>query len=147
VGGAPKIGQNRTRAPLNPANRAPDGALVDARHRTSPRATGHRKQQASVMKQRLILSFAATLLAAATPASAHAGCDAKLDALDARIAEARAAHAEDRIARLRAVRERVRHFCAHGRAHASAAHASAPAAPTSSAPPDAASRPTARQPA
>ncbi|AJY19850.1 MULTISPECIES: DUF1090 family protein [Burkholderia] len=101
-----------------------------------------------MMKQRPIYLFAAALLAAAAPAAlARTGCDAKLDALDARIAEARAAHAEDRIARLRAVRERVRHFCAHGRAHASAAHASAPAAPTSSAPPDAASRPTARQPA
>jgi hypothetical protein len=145
VGGAPKIGQNRTRAPLNPANRAPDGALVDARHRTSPRATGHRKQQASVMKQRLTLSFAATLLAAATPASAHAGCDAKLDALDARIAEARAAHAEDRIARLRAVRERVRHFCARG--HGQAPADPGPAARASGTTQDAASKPAAQEPA
>ncbi|KWA46186.1 hypothetical protein WL27_05005 [Burkholderia multivorans] len=106
-----------------------------------------------MIKQRPIYLFAAALLAVAAPAAlARTGCDAKLDSLDARIAEARAAHAEDRIARLRAVRERVRHFCAHGRAHASAAHASAahastPGAPTSSAPPDAASQPRARQPA
>ncbi|MBY4829851.1 DUF1090 family protein [Burkholderia dolosa] len=98
-----------------------------------------------MMKQRLTLSFAATLLAAATPASAHAGCDAKLDALDARIAEARAAHAEDRIARLRAVRERVRHFCARGHGQASADPG--PAARASGTTQDAASKPAAQEPA
>ncbi|KWF70851.1 hypothetical protein WT57_10250 [Burkholderia pseudomultivorans] len=105
-----------------------------------------RKTTNTLMKQRLAPFFAATLLAAAAPAAvAHAGCEAKLDALDARIAEARAAHAEDRIARLRAVRERVRHFCARGHGHASAA--AAPADRPRGAPPEAASQPAARQPA
>ncbi|WP_175947249.1 DUF1090 family protein [Burkholderia pyrrocinia] len=85
-----------------------------------------------MMKQRLTPFFAAALLAAAAPAvAARAGCEAKLDALDARIAEARTAHAEDRVVRLRAVRERVRHFCA--RLHGTL--------------PDATSQPAARQPA
>ncbi|WP_241301782.1 DUF1090 family protein [Burkholderia stabilis] len=96
-----------------------------------------------MMKQRLTPFFAAALLAAAAPAvAAHAGCEAKLDALDARIAEARTAHAEDRVARLRAVRERVRHFCARGHGHAST-----PAARPGGTPPDAAPQPAARQPA
>ncbi|RQZ28700.1 DUF1090 family protein [Burkholderia sp. Bp9017] len=100
------------------------------------------------MKQRLTPFLAAALLAAAAPAvAARTGCEAKLDALDARIADARGAHAEDRIARLRAVRERVRHFCARGHGHASAAHAPAPAARSAPASPDAASQTTARQPA
>ncbi|NIF43527.1 hypothetical protein F3J14_22090 [Burkholderia sp. Tr-862] len=101
-----------------------------------------------MMKQRLTPFLAAALLAAATPAVAdRADCEAKLDALDARIAEARGAHAEDRIARLRAVRARVRHFCARGHGHASAAPAPAPAARSADTPPGAASRPAARQPA
>ncbi|MGN7981535.1 hypothetical protein [Burkholderia sp. 22313] len=104
-----------------------------------------------MMKQRLTPLLAAALLAAGTPAAAaRTGCEAKLDALDARIADARATHAEDRIARLRAVRERVRHFCARGHGHASAAGAPAPAARSTDAtnsPPGAASRPAARQPA
>ncbi|MFJ1212307.1 MULTISPECIES: DUF1090 family protein [Burkholderia cepacia complex] len=101
-----------------------------------------------MMKQRLTPLFAAALLAAAAPAvAAHAGCEAKLDALDTRIAEARTAHAEDRVARLRAVRERVRHFCARGHGHASAVQAPAPDARTRGTPPDATSQPVARQPA
>ncbi|WP_244108501.1 DUF1090 family protein [Burkholderia anthina] len=101
-----------------------------------------------MMKQRLTPFLAAALLAAAAPAvAARTGCEAKLDALDARIADARGAHAEDRIARLRAVRERVRHFCARGHGHASAAHAPAPAARSGRAAPDAASQPAARHPA
>ncbi|AZQ50125.1 DUF1090 family protein [Burkholderia cenocepacia] len=99
-----------------------------------------------MMKQRLTPFVAAALVAAAAPAVAAAsGCEAKLDALDARIAEARTARAEDRIARLRAVRERVRHFCARG--HASAADAPAPDAGARGMPPDATARPVARQPA
>ncbi|RQU90848.1 DUF1090 family protein [Burkholderia cenocepacia] len=101
-----------------------------------------------MMKQRLTPFLAAALLAVAAPAvAARSGCEAKLDALDARIAEARTAHAEDRIARLRAVRERVRHFCARGHGHASATGAPAPAADSRGTPPDAASQPAARQPA
>ncbi|WP_244109365.1 DUF1090 family protein [Burkholderia anthina] len=101
-----------------------------------------------MMKQRLTPFLAAALLAAAAPAvAARTGCEAKLDALDARIADARGVHAEDRIARLRAVRERVRHFCARGHGHASAAHAPAPAARSGRAAPDAASQPAARHPA
>ncbi|UXU88429.1 DUF1090 family protein [Burkholderia sp. S-53] len=101
-----------------------------------------------MMKQRLTPFFAAALLAAAAPArSAHAGCEAKLDALDARIAEARTAHAEDRVARLRAVRERVRHFCARGHGHASAVQAPAPDARSRGTPPDPTLQPVARQPA
>ncbi|WP_396329809.1 hypothetical protein [Burkholderia anthina] len=101
-----------------------------------------------MMKQRLTPFLAAALLAAAAPAvAARTGCEAKLDALDARIADARGAHAEDRIARLRAVRERVRHFCARGHGHASAAHAPAPAARPGRSAPDAASQPATRQPA
>ncbi|ABX16389.1 hypothetical protein Bmul_2705 [Burkholderia multivorans ATCC 17616] len=143
------MGQNPLRAPFSRRTERRAGASGRAAHEpAAPRPADHPEQQTSMMKQRSIYLFAAALLAAAAPAAlARTGCDAKLDALDARIAEARAAHAEDRIARLRAVRERVRHFCAHGRAHASAAHASTPAAPTSSAPPDAASQPRARQPA
>ncbi|RQS34783.1 DUF1090 family protein [Burkholderia sp. Bp8992] len=101
-----------------------------------------------MMKQRLTPFFAATLLAAAAPAvAAHASCEAKLDALDARIAEARSTHTEDRVARLRAVRERVRHFCARGHGHASAAQAPAPDARLRGTAPDATSQPVARQPA
>ncbi|KAB0635515.1 DUF1090 family protein [Burkholderia latens] len=105
-----------------------------------------------MMKQRLTPFLAAALLAAAAPAAARAGCDAKLEALDARIADARSTHAEDRIARLRAVRERVRHFCARGHGHASATQASSPAsrssdAPAATAPAAATSQPAARQPA
>jgi len=101
-----------------------------------------------MMKQRLTPFLAAGWLAAVAPAmAAPAGCEAKLDALDARIAEARGAHAEDRVARLRAVRSRVHHFCARGHGHASAAAAPTPAARSADAPPDAASRPAARQPA
>ncbi|WGY68988.1 DUF1090 family protein [Burkholderia cepacia] len=101
-----------------------------------------------MMKQRLTPLFAAALLAAAAPAVAdHASCQAKLDALDARISEARSAHAEDRVTRLRAVRERVRHFCARGHGHASAAHAPAPDSRTRGTAPDATSQPAARQPA
>ncbi|CAB3761202.1 hypothetical protein GQ57_13820 [Burkholderia sp. MSh2] len=82
-----------------------------------------------MMKQRLTPFIAAALVAASAPAvAARADCEAKLDALDARIAEARSAHAEDRVARLRAVRERVRHFCSRGHGHASAPQAPAPAA-------------------
>ncbi|MET3818685.1 hypothetical protein ABID76_001329 [Burkholderia ambifaria] len=100
------------------------------------------------MKQRLTPFLAAALLAAAAPAVAdRADCEAKLDALDTRIAEARGAHAEDRIARLRAVRARVRHFCARGHGHASATPAPAPAARSADTAPGAASRPAARQPA
>ncbi|RKU03775.1 hypothetical protein C7H84_08770 [Burkholderia sp. Nafp2/4-1b] len=101
-----------------------------------------------MMKQRLTPFLAAALLAAATPAiAARAGCEAKLDALDARIADARGTHAEERIARLRAVRARVRHFCAHGHGQASADNAPAPAARSTDTPPGAASQPPARQPA
>ncbi|NTZ05206.1 DUF1090 family protein [Burkholderia metallica] len=101
-----------------------------------------------MMKQRLTPFLAAALLAAAAPAvAARSGCEAKLDALDARIAEARTAHAEDRAARLRAVRERVRHFCARGHGHASAADALAPDAGSRGTPPDATSQPAARRPA
>ncbi|WP_080599403.1 DUF1090 family protein [Burkholderia cepacia] len=101
-----------------------------------------------MMKQRLTPFLAAALLAAAAPAvAARTGCEAKLDALDARIADARGAHAEDRIARLRAVRERVRHFCARGHGHASGAHAPAPAAHSTDTLPGAASQPAARRPA
>jgi len=105
-----------------------------------------------MMKQRLTPLLAAALLAAGAPAAAaRTGCEAKLDALDARIADARSTHAEDRIARLRAVRARVRHFCARGHGHASAAQAPAPAVrstdDSTNSPPGAASRPAARQPA
>ncbi|UVE66479.1 DUF1090 family protein [Burkholderia pyrrocinia] len=101
-----------------------------------------------MMKQRLTPFFAAALLAAAAPAvAARAGCEAKLDALDARIAEARTAHAEDRVVRLRAVRERVRHFCARDHGHASAVPAPAPDARLNGTLPDATSQPAARQPA
>ncbi|VWD58550.1 hypothetical protein BLA39750_07056 [Burkholderia lata] len=97
-----------------------------------------------MMNQRLTPFLAAALLAAAAPAvAARTDCEAKLDALDTRITEARAAHAEDRVARLRAVRERVRHFCARGHGHASAVHAPAPGARS----PGAASQPAASQPA
>lgn len=100
------------------------------------------------MNQRLTPFFAAVMLAAAAPAvAARADCEAKLEALDTRLAEARAAHAEDRVARLRAVRERVRHFCARGHGHASAVHAPAPDARPRGTPPDAISQPAARQPA
>ncbi|WP_423378313.1 DUF1090 family protein [Burkholderia sp. LMG 32019] len=101
-----------------------------------------------MMNQRLTPLLAAALLAAAAPAvAARADCEAKLDALDTRLAEARAAHAEDRVARLRAVRERVRHFCARGHGHASAVHAPTPDARSRGTPLDAASQPAARQPA
>jgi len=106
-----------------------------------------------MMKQRLTPLLAAALLAAGAPAAAaRTGCEAKLDAIDARIADARGTHAEDRIARLRAVRARVRHFCARGHGHASAAQeAPAPAVrstdDSTNSPPGAASRPAARQPA
>ncbi|CAD9219077.1 conserved exported hypothetical protein [Burkholderia cenocepacia] len=101
-----------------------------------------------MMKQRLTPFLAAVLLAVAAPAvAARSGCEAKLDALDARIAEARTTHAEDRVARLRAVRERVRHFCARGHGHASTARAPTPDADSRGTPPDAASQPAARQPA
>ncbi|MDN7912944.1 DUF1090 family protein [Burkholderia cepacia] len=77
-----------------------------------------------MMNQRLTPFLAAVMLAAAAPAvAARADCEAKLEALDTRLAEARAAHAEDRVARLRAVRERVRHFCARGHGHAVASRA------------------------
>ncbi|WP_322039700.1 DUF1090 family protein [Burkholderia diffusa] len=100
-----------------------------------------------MMKQGLTPLLAAALLAAAAPAvAARAGCDAKLDALDARIADARGTHAEDRIARLRAVRERVRHFCARGHGHASAAQVSSPAAGSTDTPTGAASQAAGRQP-
>ncbi|AOI64728.1 hypothetical protein WT21_26430 [Burkholderia territorii] len=101
-----------------------------------------------MMKQRLTPFLAAALLAAATPAvAARAGCEAKLDALDARIADARDAHAEDRVARLRAVRERVRHFCARGHGHASAAQVPPTAAGSTARPTGEASQTAARQPA
>jgi hypothetical protein len=101
-----------------------------------------------MMNQRLTPLLAAALLAAAAPAvAARAGCEAKLDALDARIADARGAHAEDRIARLRAVRERVRHFCARGHGHASAAQVPPPSAGSTDTPTGAASQAVARQPA
>ncbi|OJA98168.1 DUF1090 family protein [Burkholderia ubonensis] len=73
------------------------------------------------MKKRLTPLLTAALLGGATSAAADpAGCTAKLDSLDARIATAREARAEDRVAKLRAVRERVRHFCARRQGHASA---------------------------
>ncbi|MGU7770949.1 DUF1090 family protein [Burkholderia sp. MR1-5-21] len=99
------------------------------------------------MKPQLTPFFAvALLIGAATPAAADpAGCNAKLEALDARIAAAREAHAEDRVARLRAVRERVRHFCSHRHGHASAVHAP-PAHPRAAASGTAA-QPAGRQPA
>ncbi|RQT27818.1 DUF1090 family protein [Burkholderia cepacia] len=101
-----------------------------------------------MINQRLTPFLAAVMLAAAAPAvAARADCEAKLEALDTRLAEARAAHAEDRVARLRAVRERVRHFCARGHGHASAVHAPAPDARPRGTPPDATSQPAARQPA
>ncbi|MBN3834274.1 DUF1090 family protein [Burkholderia sp. Ac-20344] len=101
-----------------------------------------------MMNQRLTPFLAAALLAAAAPAvAARTDCEAKLDALDIRVAEARAAHAEDRVARLRAVRERVRHFCARGHGHASAVRAPAPEARSPGTPPAATSQPAARQPA
>ncbi|WP_175867683.1 DUF1090 family protein [Burkholderia contaminans] len=97
-----------------------------------------------MMNQRLTPFLAAALLAAAAPAvAARTDCEAKLDALDTRITEARAAHAEDRVARLRAVRERVRHFCARGHGHASAVHAPAPDARS----PGPTAQPAAKQPA
>ncbi|ABB07365.1 DUF1090 family protein [Burkholderia lata] len=100
-----------------------------------------------MMNQRLTPFLTAALLAAAAPAvAARADCEAKLDALDTRIAEARAAHAEDRVARLRAVRERVRHFCARGHGHASAVHAPAPDARSPGTLPGATSQPAAKQP-
>lgn len=100
------------------------------------------------MNQRLTLFLAAAMLAATAPAvAARADCEAKLEALDTRLAEARAAHAEDRVARLRAVRERVRHFCARAHGHASAVHAPAPDARPRGTPPDATAQPAARQPA
>ncbi|TCW76323.1 hypothetical protein C5O80_35860 [Burkholderia sp. SRS-46] len=81
------------------------------------------------MKNRFTPLLAAAALigaAATTPARGDpAGCDAKLDALDARIAAARDARADDRVARLRAVRERVRHFCSRRRGDASAVQAPA----------------------
>ncbi len=97
--------------------------------------------------------FAAALLAAAVPASAaQQACEAKLAALDARIADARESHTEERVARLRAVRERVRHFCAHEQGDVSASDAQAtptqptqPTQPTST-PARPAPRPAARQP-
>ncbi|MBN3827926.1 DUF1090 family protein [Burkholderia sp. Ac-20384] len=95
-----------------------------------------------MMNQRLTPFLTAALLAAAAPAvAARADCEAKLDALDTRIAEARAAHAEDRVARLRAVRERVRHFCARGHGHAPAPDARSPGTL-----PGATSQPAAKQP-
>ncbi|MDW9243334.1 DUF1090 family protein [Burkholderia cepacia] len=101
-----------------------------------------------MMNQRLTPFFAVVMLAAAAPAvAARADCEAKLEALDTRVAEARAAHAEDRVARLRAVRERVRHFCARAHGHASAVHAPAPDARPRGTPPDATSQAAARQPA
>ncbi|VWD46802.1 DUF1090 family protein [Burkholderia lata] len=101
-----------------------------------------------MMNQRLTPFLAAALLAAAAPAvAARADCEAKLDALDTRIAEARAAHAEDRVARLRAVRERVRHFCARGHGHASAVDAPAPGARSPATLPGTTSQPAAKQPA
>lgn len=101
-----------------------------------------------MMNQRLTPLLAAALLAAAAPAVvARTDCEAKLDALDTRIAEARAAHAEDRVARLRAVRERVRHFCARGHGHASAVHAPAPDARSPGTAPGPTAQPAARQPA
>ncbi|MBN3789274.1 DUF1090 family protein [Burkholderia sp. Ac-20353] len=80
------------------------------------------------LKPRLTPFFAAALLiGAATPGAADAAdCHAKLETLDARIAAARESHAEDRITRLRAVRERVRRFCSQRHGHASAVHAPAP---------------------
>ncbi|EKS9797227.1 MULTISPECIES: DUF1090 family protein [Burkholderia] len=102
-----------------------------------------------MMNQRLTPFLAAALLAAAAPAvAAQADCAAKLDALDTRIAEARTAHAEDRVARLRAVRERVRHFCARGHGHASAVHVPAPDARSTGTPSGGAtSQSDAKQPA
>ncbi|NIE58794.1 MULTISPECIES: DUF1090 family protein [Burkholderia] len=101
-----------------------------------------------MMNQRLTPFLAAALLAAAAPAvAARTDCEAKLDALDTRITEARAAHAEDRVARLRAVRERVRHFCARGHGHASAVHAPAPDTRTPGTAPAATAQPAAKQPA
>lgn len=101
-----------------------------------------------MMNQRLTPFLAAALLAASAPAvAARADCEAKLDALDTRITEARAAHAEDRVVRLRAVRERVRHFCARGHGHASAVHAPAPDARSRGTPPGGAtSQSAAKQP-
>ncbi|WP_408580380.1 DUF1090 family protein [Burkholderia ubonensis] len=76
------------------------------------------------MKKRLTPLLTAALLGSAASAAADpTGCTAKLDSLDARIAAAREARAEDRIAKLRAVRERVRHFCARRQGHASAVDA------------------------
>ncbi|MGZ2743723.1 hypothetical protein [Burkholderia stagnalis] len=100
------------------------------------------------MKNRLSPFLAAAVLigAAATPAHADpAGCDAKLGALDARIAAARDARADDRVARLRAVRKRVRHFCS--RRHEQASAAQAPSAGPRGAATDGASQAAGRQPA
>jgi len=74
-------------------------------------------------KTRLTLLLATTLLiSAASPAHADGtSCDAKLAALDTRIAAAREQRAKKRVARLRAVRQRVRHFCASGDTQAQAA--------------------------
>ncbi|CAN0618443.1 DUF1090 family protein [Burkholderia multivorans] len=74
-------------------------------------------------KTRLTPLIATTLLiSAASPAHADGtGCDAKLAALDTRIAAAREQRANERVARLRAVRHRVRHFCASGDIPAQAA--------------------------
>ncbi|RQM52324.1 MULTISPECIES: DUF1090 family protein [Burkholderia] len=100
-----------------------------------------------MMKQGLMPIFTAALLAAAVPASAaQQACEAKLAALDARIADARESHTEERVARLRAVRERVRHFCAHEQGDVSASDAQAtPTHPTST-PARPTPRPAARQP-
>ncbi|MXN79480.1 DUF1090 family protein [Burkholderia sp. 4701] len=100
------------------------------------------------MKNRLSPFLAAAVLIGAATAPAHAdpaGCDAKLDALDARIAAARDARADDRVARLRAVRERVRHFCS--RRHGQASAVQAPAAGPRGAAADGASPAAGRQPA
>ncbi|ORT82631.1 hypothetical protein B7G54_26225 [Burkholderia puraquae] len=101
-----------------------------------------------MMNQRLTPLLAAALLAAATPAvAARTDCEAKLDALDTRLAEARTAHADDRVARLRAVRERVRHFCARSHGQASAVHAPAPDTRSRATPSGATAQPATRQPA
>jgi hypothetical protein len=105
-----------------------------------------KKQQASMMKQGLMPIFAAALLAAAVPRAPPSRPARPSSPHSTRIADARESHTEERVARLRAVRERVRHFCAHEQGDVSASDAQAtPTQPTST-PARPAPRPAAGQP-
>ncbi len=102
------------------------GHRDDLRQRARPDARPNHRYP--MKKTRLTPLIATTLLiSAASPAHADGtGCDAKLAALDARIAAAREQRAMERVARLRAVRQRVRHFCAGGDIQAQAAPGAGP---------------------